>query len=100
MDSVLYAFMHVLDVDECNMPCVCENASISDNPHNCDAMLHESLGVVDIPNIKFFKKNTKKFQKNLSKLFCENDDLIAKLNESNKLVEKYKKNLLKFLLKS
>ena len=24
-------------------------------------------------------------------LFCENDDLIAKLNESNKLVEKYKK---------
>ena len=33
----------------------------------------------------------KKFQKNLSKLFCENDDLIARLNESNKLVEKYKK---------
>ena len=33
----------------------------------------------------------KKFQRNLSKLFCENDDLIAKLNESNKLVEKYKK---------
>ena len=27
----------------------------------------------------------------MSKLFCENDDLIAKLNESNKLVEKYKK---------
>ena len=26
----------------------------------------------------------------MSKLFCENDDLIAKLNESNKLVEKYK----------
>ena len=26
-----------------------------------------------------------------SKLFCENDDLIAKLNESNKLVETYKK---------
>ena len=61
MDSVLYAFMHVLDVDECNMPCVCENASISDNPHNCDAMLHESLGVVDIPNIKLLKKNAKKF---------------------------------------
>uniref|UniRef100_A0A7N2MCL6 non-specific serine/threonine protein kinase n=1 Tax=Quercus lobata TaxID=97700 RepID=A0A7N2MCL6_QUELO len=37
------------------------------------------------------KKNAKKFQKNLSKLFCEKDDLIAKLNESNKLVEKYKK---------
>ena len=33
----------------------------------------------------------KKFQKNLSKLFCENDDLIAKLSESKKLVEKYKK---------
>ena len=32
----------------------------------------------------------KKFNKDLSKLFCENDDLIAKLNESNKLDEKYK----------
>ena len=40
---------------------------------------------------KLLKKNAKKFQKNLSKLFCENDDLIAKLNEFNKLVEKYKK---------
>ena len=28
--------------------------------------------------------------KRISKLFCENDDLIVKLNESNKLVEKYK----------
>ena len=27
----------------------------------------------------------------MSKFICENDDLIAKLNESNKLVEKYKK---------
>ena len=27
----------------------------------------------------------------MSKFYCENDDLIAKLNESNKLVEKYKK---------
>ena len=27
----------------------------------------------------------------MSKLFSENDDLIVKLNESNKLVEKYKK---------
>ena len=26
----------------------------------------------------------------MNKLFCENDDLIAKLNKSNKLVEKYK----------
>ena len=39
----------------------------------------------------FWRKKVKKFHKNLSKLFCENDDLIAKLNESNKLVEKYKK---------
>ena len=27
----------------------------------------------------------------MSKLFCENDDLIVKFNESNKFVEKYKK---------
>ena len=83
--------MHVLDVDECNMPRVCENISMSDNPHDCDAILHESLRVVDILNIKLFKKKAKKFHKDLSKLFCENDDLITKLNESNKLVEKYKK---------
>ena len=88
LDSILYASM---DICECNMPCVCENASMSDNPHECDAMLHESLGVVDIPNIKLLKKKAKKFHNNLNKLFCENDDLIAKLNESNKLVEKYKK---------
>ena len=37
--------------------------------------------------------------KNLSKFRCEKDDLIAKLNESNKLVEKYKK-LAKNLLKN
>ena len=91
MDSALYASMHVLDVDECNMPRVCEYASMSDNPHDCDFMLHESLGVVDIPNVKLLKKNSKKFHKNLSTLFCENDDLIVKLNESNKFVEKYKK---------
>ena len=91
MDSALYASMHVLDVDECNMPYVCENVSMSDDPHDCDAMLHESLGIVDIPNIKLFKKKAKKFYKDLSKLLCENDDLIANLNESNKLVEKYKK---------
>ena len=91
MDSALYVSMHVLDVDECNLPRVCENASISDNPHDCDTICHESLSVIDIPNIKILKKNSKKFHKNLSKLFCENDDLIAQLNESNKLVEKYKK---------
>ena len=87
MDNALYASMDIVD---CNMPCVCENVSISVYPHDCDAMLHESMGVVDIPNIKILKKDAKKFQKKLSKLFCENDDLIAKLNESNKLVEKYK----------
>ena len=58
---------------------------------DCDAMLLVSMDAVDIPNIKLLKKKTKKFNKDLSKLFCENDDLIAKLNESNKLVEKYKK---------
>ena len=91
MDSDLYASMHVLDVDECNMSRVCENASMNDNPHDCDVMLHESLDVDDIPNIKLLKKNAKKFHMNLSKLFCENNDLITKLNKSNKLVEKYKK---------
>ena len=87
VDNALYASMDIVD---CNMPCVCENASMSVNPHNCDDMLLESLGVVDIPNIKLLKKKAKKFNKDLSKLFCENDELIAKLNESNKLVEKYK----------
>ena len=86
MDGVLYASMHVLDVDDCSMPRVCENASMSIYPHDCDDMLLEYMGVVDIPNDKLFKKKTKKFQKNLCKLFCENDDLIAKFNESNKLV--------------
>ena len=33
----------------------------------------------------------------MSKLFCEKDELIAKLNESNKLVEKYK-NLVEISL--
>ena len=74
MDSVLYASMHDLVDDECNMPCVCKNASMSDNPYDCDAMLHESLGVIDIPNIKLFKRKAKKFQKDLSKLFGEKDD--------------------------
>ena len=84
MDSALYAYM---DVCECNMPCVCENASMSVNPHNCDDMLHESMGVVNIPNVKLLKKKARKFHENLSKFICENDDLIAKLNKSNKLVE-------------
>ena len=90
-DCALYASLYDLVDDKCSMSCVCENVSMSMNPHDCDATLHESFDVVDIPNDKLLKKNAKKFQKNLSKLFCENDDLIAKLNESNKLVEKYKK---------
>ena len=97
MDSALYASTHVLDVDDCIMPRVCENAFMSVYPHECDDMLLESLDVVNIPNDKLLKKKDKKFQKNLSKLFCENDDLITKLNESNKLVEKYK-NLAKISL--
>ena len=91
MDSVLYASMDVLDVVECNMPCVCENASMSIYPHACNDMLHESMGVINISNVKLLKKKVKKFHENLSKCICEKDDLIAKLNKSNKLVEKYKK---------
>ena len=88
MDNALYASMDVVD---CNMLYVCENAFMSVYPHDCDAMLHKSMGVVDIPNIKLLKKDAKKFYKNLSKFRCEKDNLIAMLNESNKLVEKYKK---------
>ena len=67
-------------------------------PHACDDMLHDFLGVVKIPNVKLLKKNAKKFHENLSKFICENDDLIAKFNESNKLVESIR-NLLNILLK-
>ena len=63
MDGALYASMDVLDVDECNMLRVCKNVSMSDDPYDCDAMLHESLGVVDIPNIKLFKKRLRNFIK-------------------------------------
>ena len=59
--------------------------------HACDYMLHDSLDVVRIPNVKLLKKKSKKFHENLRKFIFEKDDLIAKLNESNKLVEKYKK---------
>ena len=67
-------------------------------PHACDDMLHDFLGVVKIPNVKLLKKKAKKFHENLSKFICENDDLIAKFNESNKLVESIR-NLLNILLK-
>ena len=56
MDSALYASMHGL-VDDAR---ACENAFMSDNSHDCDAMLHKSLDVVDISNIKLFKKDAKK----------------------------------------
>ena len=60
MDSVLYTSMDVLDIVKCNMPRVCENASVSVNPHNCDDMLQESIGVViDIQNVKLLKKKAK-----------------------------------------
>ena len=88
MDNALYAFMD--DVD-CNMPCVWENASMSVNPHDCDDMLHQSIGVVKISNFKLLKKEFKKFHKNLCKFTSEKNDLIANLNKSKKLVEKYKK---------
>ena len=45
------------------------------------------------------KKEAKKFHKNLSKFIGEKDDLVAMLNESNKLVEKYKKLAKNFLEK-
>ena len=88
MDSALYVSMDVLDDVDCNMTCVCENASMSINPHDCDNMLHESIGVVKIPNVKLLKKKVKKFHENLSKFICKKNNLIAELNESNKLVEK------------
>ena len=61
MDSDLYTS---LVVDDCNMPCVCENASMSVNPHDCDNMLLDSLDVVNIPNVKLLKKKAKKFHDN------------------------------------
>ena len=60
MDNALYASM---DIVNCNMPCVCENASMSVYPHDCDDMLLESMGVVNIPNIKLFKKKVRSFIK-------------------------------------
>ena len=88
MDSALYAYMDVVD---CNMPCVYENTSMNVYPYDCDDMLHESMDVVEISNVKLLKKKAKKFHENLSTFICEKDDLIVKLNESNKMVEKYKK---------
>ena len=97
MENSLYASMDIVD---CNMPCVYENTFMSVYLHDCDAMLHESMGVVvDIQNVKLLKKKAKKFHENFNKFICEKDDLIAKLNESNKLVESIR-NLLNSLLKN
>ena len=63
MDGALYASMHVLDVDDCCMPRVYENASMSVYPHDCDDMLLESLSVVAIPNEKLLKKRLRSFIK-------------------------------------
>ena len=70
MVSALYASMYVLVDDECNMPHVCENATMSVYHYNCDDMLLESLSVVDILNIKLLKKEAKQFHKNVSKFIC------------------------------
>ena len=59
MDCVLYASLYDLVGDECDMPCVCENASISVNPHKCDDMLFESMGVVN----KLLKKMLRSFKR-------------------------------------
>ena len=64
---------------------------MSVNPYDCDDMLLDSLDVVNIPNVRLLKKKAKKFHENFNKFICENNDLIDKLNESSKLVEKYKK---------
>ena len=79
MDIVLYASIDVLNVVECNMPCVCENASMSVNPYNRNDMLHESMGAVDVPNVKLLKKNAKKFHENFSKFICEKENLILRV---------------------
>ena len=61
MDCALHGSLYDLVDDKYIMPRVCENASMSDIPHDCDAMLHESLGVVDIPNIKLLRKRLRSF---------------------------------------
>ena len=89
MDSALYASMHVLVDDDCSMSRVCENAFMSVYPHNCDDMLLESLGVIDMDlDAKLVLAN-----KFVDKLKCENESLkmhakclivepIAKTNEN------------------
>ena len=64
MDNDLCAFLHVLDDVECNMPHVCENASMSVYPFDCDDMLHDSLSALKSVNAKLLKKNAWNFNKN------------------------------------
>ena len=47
MDCALYSSLHDLVGNECNMSRVCENASMSVNPHKCDDMIFESMDVVN-----------------------------------------------------
>ena len=49
---LLFMFWMILIV----MLYVCENASMSIYPHACDDMLHESMGVVKIPNVTLEEK--------------------------------------------
>ena len=62
-------------------------------------MLNDSFDGLKIVNDKLLKKKTKKFQEKFSKFVCEKDALTDKLNESNKLVEKYK-NFIRLMLHS
>ena len=43
------------------------------------------MGVVNISIVKLLKKKFNKLHENLSKCTSEKDDLITKLNESNKI---------------
>ena len=89
MDSAFYASLYDLVGDECNMPCVCENASMNDNSHDCDAILPKSLDVVDIPNIKLLKEK--------AMLIC---GLNVCDNDSMSMFEGYPNNELLELLKT
>ena len=57
------------------------------------------LHLRQIVNAKLLKKNAKNCQEKFSKFVCEKDALTAKLDKSNKLVEKYKKLAKNSLIK-
>ena len=54
MDNALCAFLHGVDDVECNMPCVCDSMSVYS--HDCDAILHDFLGVSKSVNVKVGRK--------------------------------------------